>query len=106
MRRFSEWLTEHAEHPEWPPGGPCGTRSPQTIFIDEPGIWLSAQHPFLAGSPDGIVYECLEAHPISSDGGTYYRCRRSLLEIKTADVCGARPRPTDALEASASFCRR
>lgn len=54
----------------------------------QPGIWLSAEHPFLAGSPDGvqgsgpvgIVYETLEAHPIGSGGedGTYYRCRRSL----------------------------
>lgn len=82
--RFSEWLSEHAEHPELP------------IYLDEPGIWLSAEHPFLAGSPnhaaavllhrcdsDGVVYECLEARPVGESGGMYYRCRRSLLEIKT-----------------------
>lgn len=52
--RFSEWLSEHASHPELP------------IYIDgpgrawsrlQPGIWLSAEHPFLAvgGPPPGGV---------------------------------------------------
>lgn len=69
--RFSEWLSENAEHPELP------------IYIDEPGIWLCAQYPFLAGSPDGVVYETVEARKLDNEGGMYYRCRRSLLEIKT-----------------------
>ena len=69
--RFSEWLSEHAEHPDLP------------IYVDEPGIWLCAQYPFLAGSPDGMVYETVEAKTLDNDGGMYYRCRRSLLEIKT-----------------------
>ena len=69
--RFSEWLTEHADRPDLP------------IFIDEPGIWLSAQYPFLAGSPDGVLYETVDARPIENGGGMYYRCRRSLVEIKT-----------------------
>ena len=68
--RFSEWLTLHADRPDLP------------IHIDEPGIWLSADYPFLAGSPDGVVYETVDACPLEG-GGMYYRCRRSLLEIKT-----------------------
>ena len=68
-----------------PPGLHRRTRSPP-IRANEiggvPGIWLSAQHPFLAGSPDGVLYETVEARPIEH-GGVYYRCRRSLIEIKT-----------------------
>jgi hypothetical protein len=63
--RFSTWLSEHADRPDLP------------IFIDEPGIWLSAQYPFLAGSPDGILYETVEVREIETGGGIYYRCRRS-----------------------------
>lgn len=83
--RFAEWVAEHGEHPEWP------------SYIDEPGIWLCAQYPFLAGSPaqaptprawepvlDGVLYETVEAVPTGGEqGGMYYRCRRSLIEIKT-----------------------
>jgi hypothetical protein len=69
--RFLEWLTDHADRPDLP------------IYMDEPGIWLSAQHPFLAGSPDGVLYETVDACTIENGGGMYYRCRRSLVEIKT-----------------------
>lgn len=71
FERFGEFLTQHADHPDLP------------IFVDEPGIWVSALYPYLGGSPDGICYETLDAIPVASGGGTYYRCRRSLLEIKT-----------------------
>jgi hypothetical protein len=66
--RFSEYLTEHAERTDLP------------IYVDSPGIWISKAFPFLGGSPDGVVYETLEAHPMGDDGAVYYRCRRSLLE--------------------------
>lgn len=46
------------------------------------------------GSPDGVVYETVEARPIEKNGGMYYRCRRSLLEIKTP--WKLRNRPTGA----------
>ena len=65
--------------------------------FDEPGIWICAQYPFLAGSPnpsihecqnrllgcDGVVYETLESQKVANGQGILFRCRRSLLEIKT-----------------------
>lgn len=73
LARFSEFLTVHAESPDLP------------IFIDTPGIWINKSYPFLGGSPDGVVYETLDSYPMPAPGGgaTFYRCRRSLLEIKT-----------------------
>ena len=70
LARFSEYLTAHGEAPDLP------------IYIDTPGIWISKAYPFLGGSPDGVVYETLESYPMGEPGGaTFYRCRRSLLEI-------------------------
>jgi len=43
LLRLSEFLSIYGVNPDLP------------VFIDEPGIWLSAEHPFLAGSPDNAV---------------------------------------------------
>ena len=62
------------------------------VYIDEPGIWVSRDRPFLAGSPDGVPQarsspgaracaSIYEAYAVAPDGG--YLCRRSLIEIKT-----------------------
>jgi hypothetical protein len=75
--RLSLWLSEHGDRPDLP------------LFIDEPGIWLSARYPFLAGSPDGILYETVEARPAAA--AVRYRCRRSLIEIKTPYKLRGRP---------------
>lgn len=84
---------------------------------------MSALYPYLGGSPDGqavvlktlrqarhqkvkshrrqpadgICYETLDAIPVppSHGGGTYYRCRRSLLEIKTPYKLRVRQRGGD-----------
>ena len=111
--RFSEWLSENADRPDLP------------IFIDEPGIWLSSQHPFLAGehatmlygglctapmefctrhwmlvvwtgttSPSGVcvpLYPDRPSKPLENKDGVYYRCRRSLIEIKTPWKLRLRP---------------
>ena len=72
LHRLSEYLTKHTNNPDLP------------VFLDEPGIWLSAEHPYLAGSPDGVVYETIEVLDMDRGGkALYYRCRRSLVEIKT-----------------------
>jgi hypothetical protein len=80
FHRLSEYLTGHTNNPDLP------------LFLDEPGIWLSGEHPYLAGSPDGIVYETIEV--LDMDPGReafYYRCRRSLVEIKTPYKLRMRP---------------
>lgn len=46
--RFSEWLSQHSDRPDLP------------TYIDEPGIWLSAEYPFLAGSPDGVTRDLFD----------------------------------------------
>lgn len=65
LRRFSEFITQFAPEADLP------------VFIDEPGIWLCSERPYLAGSPDGVIYETLG---MNSEGA--YQCRRSLIEIK------------------------
>lgn len=69
LRRFAEWLSAHAPRPEFP------------SYVDEVGIWLSATHPFLAGSPDGIVYVTLDAGQAADGRASWFRCRRSLLAM-------------------------
>lgn len=46
LRRFSEFLSTCAPQVDLP------------VFVDEPGIWVSTDRPYLAGSPD------VQAHPI------------------------------------------
>lgn len=70
LRCFSEFLTTHSPHHDLP------------ILIEEPGIWISADRPHLAGSPDGVCNECIAVTPMDG-GGVVYHCCRSLIEIKT-----------------------
>ena len=49
------------------------------LMIDEPGSWIPSHMPYTAGSPDGILYECVDAF----DDGNALLCRRILIEIKT-----------------------
>ena len=84
--RFKEWACRclpHAHLPLWPSGAATGARH----HVDEPGIWVGAERPYLAGSPDGVLYETLEPLP-----GGWYRCERSLIEIKTPYKLRVRPR--------------
>lgn len=71
LRRFAEYMSRHAARPDLP------------VYIDEPGIWVSSQYPFLGGSPDGVCYVCVDAHPLPDGTGVFYRCERWLIEIKT-----------------------
>jgi hypothetical protein len=53
-----------------------------TVLVEDRGIWIPSDLPYVGGSPDGIVYqiECIE-----EANGQYevLRCSRCLLEIKT-----------------------
>jgi hypothetical protein len=72
LGRFSEYLSGHAAHPDLP------------MYLDEPGIWLCSEHPYLAGSPDGVLYETIAVLEMGEGlQAQYFRCRRSLIEIKT-----------------------
>jgi hypothetical protein len=72
LRRFHEYVAEYLPTADMP------------VYVDEPGIWISPVKPYLAGSPDGVVYETLGvSHNLVPGEGRRYHCRRSLLEIKT-----------------------
>lgn len=66
LDRLMEWLSENCLCADLP------------FYVDEPGSWIPGNMQYIAGSPDGVIYECLDILP---DGS--YLCRRSLLEIKT-----------------------
>jgi hypothetical protein len=78
LSRFSEYLSGNAIHSDLP------------IFLDEPGIWLCSEHPYLAGSPDGVLYETIDVLDMGANS-QYFRCRRSLIEIKTPYKLRNRP---------------
>ena len=53
-----------------------------SVLVEDRGIWIPADLPYVGGSPDGIVYqvECIEE---ANDEFEVLRCSRCLLEIKT-----------------------
>lgn len=71
LRRFAEFVSDHTAASGLP------------VYIDEPGIWLCCDCPWLAGSPDGCLYETLGLEDDATRGVRRYRCQRSLIEIKT-----------------------
>lgn len=79
-RRFSEFITIHSPHADLP------------VLIEEPGIWISSERPYLAGSPDGVINECFAVTALDT-GGAVYHCRRSLIEIKDGRPFSINGRP-------------
>ena len=52
----------------------------RVVFLEEPGSWIPMDRPYVAGSPDGVLYECYSCD--DDVNGPFY-CRRRLIEIKT-----------------------
>lgn len=106
LRRFHEFIAMHLPTADLP------------VFVDEPGIWLSSDHPYLAGSPDGVIYETLafrvtlresdENHPRDgwpppASGAAAAPSSRS--SPPAGDVLSDSPAPFDTLQASQARAR-